>query len=158
MSQRKYTVSAVARLVGVSTDSVRYYERIGILPQAARSPAGYRQWDQREIHYVKWIGPAKRAGFTLSELAEIFRTYRAGIPPCRNVRDLLTKKMVNLENQILELSAARRELKRVLARWDDRLRHAAPSEFIPLLDDLRMLRASLSRNQYRRLAQGGGKS
>jgi DNA-binding transcriptional MerR regulator len=77
MSALKLTVSQVARIAGVGPDSIRHYERIGIVPKAERSPAGYRLWTAREVQYLKWAASAKRAGFTLHELAEIFRMYRA---------------------------------------------------------------------------------
>ena len=136
MSPQKYTVSQLARIAGVGPDSIRIYERIGIVPKAERSPAGYRLWTAREVQYLKWVAPAKRAGFTLHELAEIFRRYRAGSPPCRTVRDLLRQKLVDLDREIDELSTLRTELGRVFVRWKRRLRQAAPGEFVPLFDDL----------------------
>ncbi len=136
MSSKKFTVSQLARLTGVSPDSIRQYERIGIVPRAERSPAGYRIWKAREVQYLRWVAAAKRAGFTLHELAEIFRMYRAGSPPCRTVRDLLQRKLADLDREIDELSIIRRKLRRVFARWEGRLRQAAPGEFVPLFDDL----------------------
>jgi DNA-binding transcriptional MerR regulator len=136
MSPQKLTVSQLARIVGVGPDSIRYYERIGIVPRAERSPAGYRLWTARDVQYLKWVAPAKRAGFTLHELAEIFRRYRAGSPPCRTVRDLLRQKLVDLDREIDELSTLRTELRRVFVRWKRRLSQAAPGEFVPLFDDL----------------------
>lgn len=131
MSLQKCTVSQLARLAGVGPDSIRQYERIGIVPRAERSPAGYRIWNAREIQYLKWVAPAKRAGFTLHELAEIFRMYRAGSSPCRTVRHLLQRKLADLDRQIHELSTLRTKLRRVLVQWNGRLRQAAPGEFVP---------------------------
>lgn len=136
MSPQKLTVSQLARIVGVGPDSIRYYERIGIVPKAERSPAGYRVWTPREVQYLKWVAPAKRAGFTLLELAEIFRRYRTGTPPCRTVQDLLRKKLIELDQKIDELSTIRSELRRVFVRWKRRLRQAATGEFVPLFEDL----------------------
>lgn len=136
MSPQKLTVSHLARIVGVGPDSIRYYERIGVVPRAERSPAGYRLWTAREVQYLKWVAPAKRAGFTLHELADIFRRYRAGSPPCRTVRDLLQQKLADLERQIDELSTLRTQLRRVLVRWNGRLRRASSGDVVPLFDDL----------------------
>jgi len=151
MLSQKLTVSKLARIAGVGPDSIRIYERIGIVPRAERSPAGYRIWNAREVQYLKWVAPAKRAGFTLHELAEIFRRYRAGSPPCRAVQGLLQRKLADLNREIDELSTLRIKLRRVLARWKGRLRHAAPGEFVPLFDDLldvpiTQTRAALTRN------------
>src|SRR5579859_1304742 len=136
MSGQKLSVSQVARISGVGPDSIRHYERIGILPRAERSPSGYRLWNVHDVRYLKWITPAKRAGFTLSELADIFRKYRAGTPPCHAVRDLLQRKLVDLGQQIHELSTLRNKLRQVLTRWNGRLNEAAPGEFVSLFDDL----------------------
>lgn len=139
MSQQRYTVGILARLVGVSPDSIRHYERIGILPRAERTSSGYRVWDTRVVQYLKWLGPARSAGFTLRELAEIFKMHRTGIPPCRAVRDILDKKLAHLTAQIEALSTIHSELKRALTQWNRKLRHAPPGEFVPLFDDLDLL-------------------
>jgi len=157
MSPQKYTVSQLARIAGVGPDSIRIYERIGIVPRAERSSAGYRLWNARDVQYLKWIAPAKHAGFTLHELAEIFRRYRTGSPPCRTVRDLLQRKLADLDRQIDELSTLRTKLRRVLARWKGRLRHAAPGEFVPLFDDLRDVPITQTRAALTRKSRKGGK-
>jgi len=137
MSPQKLRVSQVARMAGLGSDSIRHYERIGILPKAERSASGYRMWNEHDLRYLKWIGSAKRAGFTLRELTEIFGMYRAGRPPCKTVRGLLRRKLVDLDRQIEELSTLRTKLLPVLARWNERLSRAAPNEFVSLFDDLR---------------------
>lgn len=158
MPPQKLRVSQLARMAGVGSDSIRYYERIGILPKAERSPSGYRMWNEHDVRYLKWIASAKRAGFTLRELTEIFRMYRAGSPPCHAVRNLLKRKLVELDQQIKALSNFRGKLLPVLARWDSRLSRAAPGEFVSLFDDLRNvpvipLRAPLQQKTRKRRKQ-----
>lgn len=135
VSPQKLTVSKLARIAGVGPDSIRHYERIGLVPKAERSSAGYRLWAAREVQYLKWVAPAKRAGFTLHELAEIFRMYRAGSAPCRTVQGLLRQKLADLDRKVDELSALRTQLSGVLVRWEGRLRRAS-GDFVPLFDDL----------------------
>lgn len=156
MSPQKLTVRQLARIAGVGPDSIRKYERMGIVPRAERSPAGYRLWNAHEVQYLKWVAPAKRAGFTLHELAEIFRRYRAGSPPCRAVQELLQRKLTDLDRQIDELCTTRSELRRVLVRWKGRLRHAAPGEFVPLLDDLHDVPITRTRAAFTRAIRRGG--
>lgn len=136
MPKKRCTVGVLARLAGVSPDSIRHYEKIGILPLAERTPSGYRVWDMQAVQYLKWLGLARGAGFTLRELAEIFRMYRTGVPPCRAVRDVLDQKLIRLSAQIEELSAIRNELKRALTEWNRKLHEAPPGKFVPLFDDL----------------------
>ena len=122
MSSRKLTVSQLARLAGVGPDSIRAYERIGLVPRAERSPTGYRLWSPEAVQYLKWVAPAKRAGFSLRELADIFRRCRAGSAPCHTVRDLLQRKLTDLDREMNKLATLRTELRRVRVRWNRRLR------------------------------------
>ncbi len=137
MSEELWTVGTLARLVGVSPDSIRHYERIGILPKAARSRAGYRLWPRRDVEYMKWVGPARRAGFTLRELARVFQMYRTGVAPCDTVRGLLEQKLRELDAEIAQLLQFRQELSRAHRAWQER--HSSRGEFVHLLDDLHEL-------------------
>ncbi|MBI3352648.1 MAG: MerR family DNA-binding protein [Nitrospirae bacterium] len=157
MSSQKLTVSQLARIAGVGPDSIRHYERIGLVPRAERSPAGYRLWTAREVQYLKWVAPAKRAGFTLHELVEIFRMYREGSPPCRTVRDLLKQKLSDLDRQIDDLSTLRTKLRQVLLRWKGRLRRASSGAFVPLFDELYDVPITQSTAVLKRKNRKGGK-
>jgi|SRR5579859_392975 len=156
MSPQKLTVSEVARIAGVGPDSIRHYERIGLLPKAERSLAGYRLWSAREVQYLRWVPPAKRAGFTLHELAEIFRMYRAGSAPCCSVRDLLQQKLADLDREVDELSNLRNQLRRVFVRWKGRLRRASSGDFVPLFDDLHQVPVTKSTAALTRKGRKGG--
>jgi MerR family transcriptional regulator, copper efflux regulator len=108
----------LARLAGISADSVRYYERSGLLPVAPRSAAGYRLFPQRAVVRLRVIRAAMSIGFSVAELAGIFRDRESGTAPCRGVRRLAAAKLQTLESQIRELRHWRRELRSALARWD----------------------------------------
>ena len=158
MSPKKLTVSELARIAGVGPDSIRHYERIGLVPKAERSAAGYRLWPAREVEYLKWVASAKRAGFTLQELAEIFRMYRVGSAPCRTVRDLLQKKLSDLDREIDDLSILRTQLRKVFVRWKGRLRRAPSGDFVPLFDDLHDVQVTKPTAALTRKRRNGGKS
>jgi DNA-binding transcriptional MerR regulator len=158
VSSQKLTVSKLARLAGVGPDSIRHYERIGLVPKAGRSSAGYRVWTARDVQYLKWIAPAKRAGFMLHELAEIFRMYRAGSAPCRTVQNLLRQKVADLDRKVDELTTLRAELGRVLVGWEGRLHRASPGDLVPLFDDLHQVPITQSIAVLRRQSRKGEKS
>ncbi len=61
-------IGEVAAQTGLSVDALRYYERLGLLPRAARTPSGYRLYDRRVIERVDFIKRAHRVGFTLEEI------------------------------------------------------------------------------------------
>ena len=75
----------LAHLAGVSSDTVRHYERLGILPEPARIPSGYRIYSRTAVDRVRLVQRALQLGFTLSELSEILQTLDRGGIPCQRV-------------------------------------------------------------------------
>jgi DNA-binding transcriptional MerR regulator len=112
----------LARLCSVSTDTLRHYERVGVLPRPRRSPAGYRLYPAEAVDRVRLIRRALALGFTLAELAGILRTRDRGGIPCRKVRELATGKLAQLEDQLAAMTALRDHLSDLLAHWDQRLK------------------------------------
>ncbi len=108
----------LARLAGVSADTVRYYERRRLLPAAPRSAAGYRLFPRETLDRVQLIRAALSIGFSVADLAGIFRERESGVAPCRRVRELAAEKLVALEAQLRDLHSWRRELRTTLAEWD----------------------------------------
>ena len=111
----------LARLCGISTDTLRHYERVGVLPRAPRTRSGYRQ-DPREAQArVLMVRRALALGFSLAELARIFRVRERGGAPCREVRRMAESKLAELERRLAELTALRDELRGLVAEWDKQL-------------------------------------
>jgi MerR family transcriptional regulator, copper efflux regulator len=111
----------LARLAGVSTDTLRYYERCRLLPTAPRSPSGYRLFPPEALARVRLIRSSLSLGFSVRDLAGIFRERERGGAPCRRVRELAAQKLVALESRLKELQSWRRELRATLAEWDSLL-------------------------------------
>ena len=76
----------LARLTGVSTDTLRHYERRGLVPRPSRSNSGYRQYPLEVADRVRLVQRALAVGFSLDELARILRERDKGKAPCREVR------------------------------------------------------------------------
>jgi DNA-binding transcriptional MerR regulator len=108
----------LARLAGVSTDTLRLYERRGLLPKARRSPNGYREYPAEVRDRVRLVRRALALGFTLDELVRILRERDRGGAPCREVRELAVRKLAMIEDRVAELSEARDRLRDVIRRWD----------------------------------------
>lgn len=117
--------SELARLAGISTDTLRYYERLRLLPAAPRSAAGYRQFPAEALTRVRLIRGALAIGFSVRELAAIFAERDRGGAPCHRVRALAARKLAAVETCLRDLQSWRRELKSTLADWD-RLLQKAP--------------------------------
>jgi len=133
---RALRASALARLAGVSTDTLRLYERKGLLPTARRSPNGYREYAPDACARVRLVRQAVAIGFTLDELVRVFKVRDQGGAPCREVRALGATKLALLDARVDELTHARERLRRVLSRWDDILAATPHGARAALLDAL----------------------
>jgi len=124
----------LARLTGVSRDALRYYERKNVLQSPLRSNGGYRLYPYSAIQRVRVIRGALALGFTIHELADIFRTRGLNRPPCKRVRELALRKAEELQLRISELTMLRKELLRTAERWEQILDDTAPGNFAHLLE------------------------
>jgi DNA-binding transcriptional MerR regulator len=108
------TVSALADQAGLSADTVRYYERVGLLPPPARSAAGYRLYDQDAVARLRLIKGAQRAGLRLREIGELLQVADQGLCPCGHTETLLRNRMSEIDAQVAELLAVRGALARMV--------------------------------------------
>src|SRR3977135_2262558 len=97
----------VARLAGVSTDTIRHYERKGLLPRVRRSSNGYREYPAGTEQTVRLLRMALTVGFTLEELSRILAVRARGEAPCRTVRTLAGEKLRTMDDRLPELQGAR---------------------------------------------------
>ena len=124
----------LARICGVSPDTIRHYERVGVLPAAVRGANGYRRFPRSAVARVQLIRRALAIGFSLGEVARILRQRDGGAPPCRNVRALAGEKLAALDRRIAEMTAMREELAAMLEEWDARLAGTPDGEEARLLE------------------------
>jgi len=124
----------LARICGVSPDTIRHYERVGVLPAAVRGANGYRRFPRSAVARVQLIRRALAIGFSLSEVARILRQRDGGTPPCRSVRALAGEKLAALDRRIAEMTAMREELAAMLDEWDARLAVTRDGEEARLLE------------------------
>ena len=126
----------VARVTGVSTDTLRHYERKGLLPGVMRSAAGYRRYSAATVERVMLIQRALVVGFSLAELQRVLGIRDGGGAPCRQVRTLVGQRFEELNGRIAQLLALRDELGLLMSEWDKRLLKTADGERAHLLDTL----------------------
>ena len=123
----------LARQAGVSRDTLRHYERKGLL-SPARAGNGYRYYPPDALARVRLVRSALSIGFSLEELARILRARDRGLAPCREVRELAGRKLQALEVQVRELQTWRDQLRQTLSQWDRSLRKAGPGRRAGLLE------------------------
>ena len=115
----------LAALAKVSTDTLRHYERIGILPKPARTLSGYRVYSANSLDRVLLVRRALSLGFTLAELAKIMKIRDSGGAPCQQVQALARAKLAQVEDQLVALSELRARLQALISDWDQRLDQAS---------------------------------
>ena len=126
----------LARLTGVSTDTLRHYEKLGILPTSQRTTGGYRMFPPSSVERVRLAQRALQLGFSLSELSEILRTRDNGGVPCHRVLKLAEEKLRALSQQIEELRQTQAYMRRLVQDWRKELKHTPPGRKAMLLQSL----------------------
>jgi DNA-binding transcriptional MerR regulator len=114
------TVSQLAKATEVRADTVRYYERIGMIGEVERTGAGYRKFDERAAERVRFIKNAQGMGFSLDEIKQLLELASdEGAADCSAVRDFARQKAADLEKQIRQMRAFKRELETLAAACPD---------------------------------------
>lgn len=114
------TISRAAREAGVHVETIRYYERIGLLER--RAGRGYRVYSDEEVATLKFVRRCQAFGFTLSEIRELRILMRDETATCGDVCARTERKLAEIETKLRELRAIRDALKRSLACRNEALR------------------------------------
>ena len=129
-------IGKAAALAGVSCDTLRYYERQGLLPRPPRTPGGYRDYTPSIVERVGFVRNALRFGFSVKQVSGFLKSRESGRPPCRQVRAAAARILERIDQQIADLTAARADVHRTLATWDQRLEATPPGTAARLLDSI----------------------
>ena len=135
-SKRSFRSGDLARAAGVSTDTLRHYEQLGILKKPPRTEGGYRSYPPEALDRVHLIRNALASGFTLRGLTTILRVRDAGGAPCQQVAELAREKVRQLEIQITQLARLRDSLKLTVREWDSRRKQMPAGGRARLLESL----------------------
>jgi redox-sensitive transcriptional activator SoxR len=107
-------VGEVAERAGVNVETLRYYERRGLLPTPDRAPSGHRRYDEETVRFLRAIKEAQAVGFTLSEIGEYLRSARRSGTPSETLRVRMAAKIDQIDERIAALRRMRDELARVV--------------------------------------------
>jgi DNA-binding transcriptional MerR regulator len=133
-------IGEVAEQAGVSPDTIRHYEKLGLIPGVTRGDGGFRSFSPESLRRVLLVRRALVFGFSLTELRGYFSARDRGEAPCRQVRSAAGKKLQQVEARLIELRQLRDEMRRVLETWDAALAGARDGVAVRLLDGLPALR------------------
>lgn len=96
--------------MGVRPDTIRYYERAGLLPPPARTPAEYRAYDQAAVDRLRFIQGAQRLGLKLRDIADLLAVRDTGVCPCEPAEQLLRRRLAELDAEMARLGALREQM------------------------------------------------
>lgn len=114
---RSLRIAEVADRVGISTATIRYYERIGVLPAPERADNGYRVYDDRTVERLEFVARAKQLGCTLDEITDLVTAWDGGEcgPIQERLRTLVADKLAAAQAEVVELVALTADLRRAAA-------------------------------------------
>lgn len=104
------SISKLSQQTGVSTQTIRYYERISLLPLPKRADNGCRMYDEQDAERLRFVNRARRLDFALEEVAEILAFRDQNEPPCHYVMDVIGQKITEIEQRIADLQRLRDDL------------------------------------------------
>ena len=108
-------IGEVAKLSGTGIETIRFYEREGLLLEPERRPSGYRQYDESTVERLDFIRRAKELGFTLAEIKELLELSFAH-SNCEHIRQRAEDKITDIESKIRNLQQMKRSLRKIVER------------------------------------------
>jgi MerR family transcriptional regulator, mercuric resistance operon regulatory protein len=108
-----------AQRTGCNLETVRYYEKVGLLPEPPRTTSGYRSYDNSHERRLRFILRARELGFSLDEIRELLRLVDERDRPCAEARAVATAHLDDVRAKIVDLRRMERVLKDVVAQCGD---------------------------------------
>lgn len=119
-SRQPLKIGEVAKASGVGIETLRFYEKSGLLDQPSRTESGYRLYDTEVLDRLDFIKRAQLLGFSLDEIKRIIADRRTGQSPCAEVREIVRNRLAELDERMREMKRYRKELASALAEWDEK--------------------------------------
>lgn len=113
-------IGEVAKATGIGIETLRFYEKSGLLDSPSRTESGYRIYNADVLDRLDFIKRAQVLGFSLDEIKRIIADWRAGQSPCAEVREIVRNRLAELDARMREMKRYRNELATALAEWDER--------------------------------------
>jgi Cu(I)-responsive transcriptional regulator len=128
---REMTIGRAAKSSAVSAKMIRHYESIGLLPKAQRTEAGYRLYDENDVHTLRFIQRARSLGFPLETIRTLLALWRNRRRSSAQVKELSLRHVADLERKIAEMQGMVRTLRHLAHNC-----HGDERPECPILDDL----------------------
>jgi DNA-binding transcriptional MerR regulator len=135
---RMLKIGEVSRQSGVGVEALRFYEKGGLLDSPSRTYSGYRVYGEEVLDRLAFIKRAQALGFSLDEIRRIIADARKGESPCEEVREIVRRRLAELDERMREMRLYRKELAGTLEEWDEKGR--APGNICGLIEGSNVVR------------------
>lgn len=119
-NQGLYTIGQIAREARVNVQTIRFYERRGILKPVKREDSGYRKYDKDSLKRLHFIRQAKELGFSLKEIQDLLSLRVRSIQTCERVKAKASDKLVEIQKKIIQLKGLEKTMKELIADCESR--------------------------------------
>ena len=116
---RALKIGEVSKQSGIGVEALRFYEKSGLLERPSRTESGYRVYGAEVLERLAFIRRAQVLGFSLEEIRRVIEERRAGQSPCAEVREVVRRRLSELDERMAEMRRYRKELAAALAEWDE---------------------------------------
>jgi len=127
----RFSIGQAATASGVTAKMLRHYEAIGLIPPPRRSSGNYRTYGEREVQTLRFIRRARSLGFSTGEIAQLLSLWQNRRRSSRQVREIASRHIGDLDRKITELQSMRKTLQQLVGAC-----HADERPDCPILDDL----------------------
>lgn len=124
-------IGQAAEASGISAKMIRHYEGVSLVPPASRTFSGYRTYNQRDVHMLRFIKHSRDLGFSIKQIENLLSLWRDQNRPSSKVKSMATEHIEMLDRKIQELSAMKSELTRLVSCC-----HGDARPDCPILDSL----------------------
>lgn len=153
--RRMLKIGDVSKRSGVGVEALRFYEKSGLLDQPSRTFSGYRVYGEEVLERLAFIKRAQALGFSLDEIRRIVDDARKGQSPCDEVREIVHRRMAELDERLRDLHRYRDELNSTLAEWDEVGR--APGHICGLIEGSKVEHAAHDKTEGLKRARRGAR-
>lgn len=108
--------AALARRTACNLETIRYYEKIGMMPEPPRTEAGYRLYDDRHVERLRFILRARELGFSLDDIRELLTLVDRGTQTCAEVKERTERHLADVREKIADLKRIERVLAETAAK------------------------------------------
>jgi MerR family copper efflux transcriptional regulator len=134
--RRMLKIGEVSKQSGIGIEALRFYEKSGLLDKPSRTYSGYRVYGSEVLERLAFIKRAQALGFSLDEIRRIIEDARTGQSPCDDVREIVSRRLEELDERMREMRRYRKELADTLEEWNKVGR--APGHICGLIESSRV--------------------